>query len=242
LANPLLASFRHYVEQTILSSAAESQSRRVLKELNGVRTSLGEEYRSNTNSHANQHRPKSISQVHWNRCRPYCSPDRIGCSFIPPINTSLLMSMWSVRTSKPSSGWVPFALTPVMVFGGRRFGKLRSSSRKTRIYCWRHGMSISEAELKGATARNLSVSEDSLTVDLDDGRTIVVPLLWFPRLMNGTPAERANFRLIGNGSGIHWPDLDEDISIDSLLAGRRSGETQASLRRWLSSRERPSLP
>jgi hypothetical protein len=103
-------------------------------------------------------------------------------------------------------------------------------------------MSISEAELKGATARNLSVSEDSLTVDLDDGRTIVVPLLWFPRLMNGTPAERANFRLIGNGSGIHWPDLDEDISIDSLLAGRRSGETQASLRRWLSSRERPSLP
>jgi hypothetical protein len=98
-------------------------------------------------------------------------------------------------------------------------------------------MSISGAELKRVTARNVSVSEDALSVDLDDGRTIVVPLLWFPRLMNGQAAERANFRLIGNGSGIHWPDLDEDISIESLLAGRRSGETQASLGRWFSRRK-----
>lgn len=95
-------------------------------------------------------------------------------------------------------------------------------------------MSISETKLKEATARNVSVSEDSLTVDLEDGRTIAVPLVWFPRLMNGTPAERANFRLIGNGEGVHWPDLEEDISVESLLAGRRSGETQTSLRLWLS--------
>src|SRR5947209_6246754 len=94
-------------------------------------------------------------------------------------------------------------------------------------------MSVLEAELKRVTAQNVTVSEDSLTVDLNDGRTIVVPTPWFPRLMNGTPTERANLRFIGNGTGIHWPDLDEDLSIESLLAGRRSGETQASLQRWL---------
>jgi hypothetical protein len=66
---------------------------------------------------------------------------------------------------------------------------------------------------------------------------VAVPLAWFPRLAHGTPAERANWRLIGGGVGIHWPDLDEDISVESLLAGRRSGETQASLRLWLHSRK-----
>ena len=86
-------------------------------------------------------------------------------------------------------------------------------------------------------AQSLSVSDDALIVDLADGRTITVPLAWFPRLAHGTPAERANWRLIGSGEGIHWPDLDEDISVQSLLAGRRSGETQESLRRWLNGRK-----
>jgi len=97
-------------------------------------------------------------------------------------------------------------------------------------------MSTSGAELKDVTAQDLSVSDDALTVDLADGRTITVPLAWFPRLENGTAAERSNWRLIGNGVGVHWPDLDEDISVESLLAGRRSGETQDSLRRWLQRR------
>jgi len=73
------------------------------------------------------------------------------------------------------------------------------------------------------------VTEDTLVVDLVDGRTITVPLTWYPRLAYGTPTERVRWRLIGEGEGIHWPDLDEDISIEGLLAGRRSGETQASL-------------
>jgi hypothetical protein len=73
-------------------------------------------------------------------------------------------------------------------------------------------------------------------VDLADGRTITAPLVWFPRLKHGTAAERANWRLIGAGEGIHWPQLDEDISVESLLAGRPSGETQDSLRRWLDQR------
>ena len=98
-------------------------------------------------------------------------------------------------------------------------------------------MSTSVTELSDATAQNVSVSDDALTVDLADGRTITVPLPWFPRLAHGTMAERANWRLIGSGEGIHWPDLDEDISVESLLAGRRSGETQESLRRWLASRK-----
>lgn len=98
-------------------------------------------------------------------------------------------------------------------------------------------MSTLVTEFREAAAQGVSVSEDALVVDLADGRTITVPLSWFPRLAHGTPAERANWRLIGSGEGIHWPDLDEDISVQSLLAGRRSGETQASLRRWLEKRK-----
>ncbi|MBI4876971.1 MAG: DUF2442 domain-containing protein [Acidobacteria bacterium] len=97
-------------------------------------------------------------------------------------------------------------------------------------------MSDSGTELREALARGVTANNDALIVDLADGRTITVPLVWFPRLAHGTPAERANWRLIGSGAGIHWPDLDEDISVASLLAGRRSGETQASLRRWLQTR------
>jgi len=98
-------------------------------------------------------------------------------------------------------------------------------------------MSTSVIELREAGAQNVNVSDDALVVDLADGRTITVPLAWFPRLAHGTPAERANWRLIGAGEGIHWPDLDEDLSVESLLAGRRSCETQDSLRRWLESRQ-----
>lgn len=82
-------------------------------------------------------------------------------------------------------------------------------------------------------AFRVEISDVSLTVELVDGRSVSVPLLWYPRLVDGTPAERANWRLIGRGEGIHWPDLDEDISVAGLPAGRRSGESQRSLKRWL---------
>src|SRR5271157_1011795 len=98
-------------------------------------------------------------------------------------------------------------------------------------------MSTSGTEVRETLARSVTVSDEALTADLSDGRTIVVPLAWFPRLVHGTPAQRANWRLIGGGAGIHWPDLDEDISVESLLAGRKSGETQTSLRRWLQARK-----
>lgn len=86
-------------------------------------------------------------------------------------------------------------------------------------------------------AQAVSVTTDTLSVDLSDGRTISVPLAWFPRLIHATEAERGNWRIIGNGEGIHWPDLDEDISVEGLLAGRASAESQASFAKWLQARE-----
>lgn len=94
-------------------------------------------------------------------------------------------------------------------------------------------MSILDVEIRDAYAQSVTVGTDGISVDLTDGRTITVPLAWCPRLAHGSAAERSNWRLIGHGEGIHWPDLDEDISIESLLAGRASGENADSLRRWL---------
>lgn len=91
-------------------------------------------------------------------------------------------------------------------------------------------------QIEEARAQQVAVSEDSLKVDLIDGRTVIVPLVWYPRLWYGTPVERSNFEIIGDGSIIHWPDLDEDLSVGGLLTGRRSGESQPSLMRWLEER------
>src|SRR6266849_6619198 len=98
-------------------------------------------------------------------------------------------------------------------------------------------MSTSTNELVVARARHVAVTNDALTVDLADGRTISVPLNWYPRLLHGTSQERRRWRLIGQGEGIHWPDLDEDIRVENLLAGRPAAESQRSLKRWLAQRE-----
>ena len=83
----------------------------------------------------------------------------------------------------------------------------------------------------------VSVTDDTLSVDLEDGRTIAVPIGWYPRLAHGTPAERANFQISGAGYGIHWPDLDEDIGVEGLLLGKRSSESPESFAKWLRSRQ-----
>lgn len=85
-------------------------------------------------------------------------------------------------------------------------------------------------------AQDVNVTDDTLSVDLGDGRTISVPLAWFPRLVHATPEERNNWRLIGKGEGVHWENVDEDISIEGLLAGHASGESQASFKKWLEKR------
>ena len=87
-------------------------------------------------------------------------------------------------------------------------------------------------------AESVAFSDDSMTVRLDDGRTLSVPLAWYPRLLHGTKIEREQFHLIGDGEGIHWPSLDEDVSVEGLLAGKRSAESDASLSRWLATRPR----
>jgi hypothetical protein len=97
-------------------------------------------------------------------------------------------------------------------------------------------MSTSASEFSIPVATNVTVTEAALSVDLSDGRTMTVPLSWYPRLDHATPVERAKWELIGDGHGIHWPDIDEDISVQGLLAGKPSNESQASLRRWLDSR------
>lgn len=97
-------------------------------------------------------------------------------------------------------------------------------------------MHTSSVEIEIPNALDVKVSDDTLSVELSDGRTISVPLAWYPRLLHATPEERKNWRLIGKGHGLHWKDIDEDISVEGLLAGRPSGESQASFKKWLKGR------
>ena len=93
-------------------------------------------------------------------------------------------------------------------------------------------------DAEAVLAQSVAVTDDSIVVELSDGRTLTVPLVWYPRLQQGTPEERNNFRLIGHGDGVHWADLDEDISVAGLVAGRPSGESQLSLAQWMKKRNR----
>ena len=97
-------------------------------------------------------------------------------------------------------------------------------------------MNTLAVEIRMSEALNVLLTDDTLSVDLSDGRSISVPLAWFPRLLHSTEQERNNWRLIGRGQGIHWEDLDEDISIEGLIAGRPSGESQESFKKWMANR------
>jgi hypothetical protein len=130
----------------------------------------------------------------------------------------------TVIWSGPQRSGAKFWLDPVRVQGSRGFNRaeirrierlVADNAALPRAWHEYFGVNLGEA-----IAQSLSVTDDALVVDLTDGRTITVPLVWFPRLLHGTPDERTNWRLIGNGGGIHWPGLDEDISVESLLAGR----------------------
>ena len=94
-------------------------------------------------------------------------------------------------------------------------------------------MRTSTIEIQIPDAESVTVTEDTLSVDLSDGRTLEVPLAWFPRLLHASQEERNHWRLIGKGQGIHWEEIDEDISVEGLLAGKPSGESQKSFKRWL---------
>jgi hypothetical protein len=98
-------------------------------------------------------------------------------------------------------------------------------------------MTTSTTETVMPLATAVEVTDDTLTVELSDARTVSVPLTWYPRLLHATSDERRKWDLIAQGEGIHWPDVDEDISVAALIAGRPSGETAASLQRWLAARK-----
>ena len=98
-------------------------------------------------------------------------------------------------------------------------------------------MPISAIEIEIPLAVDVHVTEDTLSVELSDGRTISVPLGWFPRLEEATEQEKQNWRLIGKGHGIHWEDIDEDISVEGLVAGKPSFESQSSFKKWLQTRQ-----
>jgi len=98
-------------------------------------------------------------------------------------------------------------------------------------------MSSLVVDVQEPRGKSVKVSDEELTVDLVDGRTIMVPLVWFPRLWHGTLQERNRFEIFGDGAYIHWPDLDEDLTVAGLLAGQRSGESPQSLKKWLDARK-----
>ena len=98
-------------------------------------------------------------------------------------------------------------------------------------------MPDSAVKMEIPRAGNVIVTDESLTVELDDGRTITVPLAWYPRLLHASQQEKNSWRLIGKGRGIHWEAIDEDINVQGLLAGSPSGESRASFKKWFDSRE-----
>jgi len=103
-------------------------------------------------------------------------------------------------------------------------------------------MRTSAVEKELPKALDVTVSDETLFVELSDGRTISVPLAWYPRLLHATREERKNWRLIGRGHGVHWEEIDEDISVEGLLTGKLSGESQASFKKWLKDRiSRPKI-
>src|SRR5437667_12798994 len=108
-------------------------------------------------------------------------------------------------------------------------------------YYWRLGMSTLCSDRETLRTRRVTLTDDAVSIALVGCRTISPPIAWYPRLPHGSTAERAKFELIGNGEGIHWPDLDEDLSIEGMLAGQPSREKRESIERWLASRKKAKI-
>jgi hypothetical protein len=146
------------------------------------------------------------------------------------------MFMSSVKRRLQNSGLILLGYKRAGDLIEQRLVESRELSAGIKQNYWRRGMTTSAIKIEVPNAENVTVTEDTLSVDLSDGRTISVPLAWFPRLVHATSEERDNWRLIGTGQGIHWEAIDEDISVEGLLAGKPSGESQASFKKWLSQR------
>jgi hypothetical protein len=110
------------------------------------------------------------------------------------------------------------------------FDAFKECSKKTSKPFWRNGMSASEVR-PGERVKDVHFTEDTMAVDLLDGRTIVVPLVWYPKLLDASPEQRQNWKISGAGYGIHWPDLDEDLSTEGLLRGAPAAPEPARARK-----------
>lgn len=171
--------------------------------------------------------------MHKKQCQLYLKSVLIGFSFMQEIETSPNMSILSVMTKSLNSGLILSDYKTAAASIARKSIAFKKLSGNIKYNYWRVGMSTLAVEMEIPYAQNVVVTSDTLNVDLSDGRTISAPLAWFPRLLYSTQKERNNWRLIGRGHGIHWGDIDEDISVEGLLAGRPSGESQTSFKKWL---------
>jgi len=143
---------------------------------------------------------------------------RTACTFSVTSRTSLLTSTLIETISPRSSGFSRWHWRRILGFHRGNYEELKSWSKRIEENCWRHGMGILALNAD-ERVRDVRISRDTLTVDLMDGRTISVPLVWYPRLLEGTPKQRSNWKICAAGYGIHWPDLDEDLSTEGLLRG-----------------------
>jgi len=169
-------------------------------------------------------------------CLRYFELDHTDFSSIPRMERGLFTFMSSVIMLSRNSGLIPYALIMALDFRPRNYEELSVLSLIIATPLLRPGMSTSASELTKPTANNVRFEDECLVVDLEDGRSISVPVSWYPRLCNSTDEERSNWEIFGC-TGIHWPDIDEDISVLALLAGKSSNESQSSLKQWLSSRK-----
>ena len=124
----------------------------------------------------------------------------------------------------------------IMATSVENYGISNESFATIWSYYGMNGMLSATTTINLARIIHVSVTDDTLSVDLDDGRSIAVPIGWYPRLAHGTKEEWANYQISGAGYGIHWPDLDEDIGVEGLLLGKKSTESPASFERWLQRR------
>ncbi len=122
------------------------------------------------------------------------------------------------RDDRTAKFWLdPVELATNLGFPAVELARIERMVQSDR-HCCRAGMSTSDPK-PGERIVDVRIDEHTLTTDLADGRTITVPLAWFPRLLHATPQARSNWRLAGGGFGIHWPDVDEDLSAQGLLRG-----------------------
>ena len=164
--------------------------------------------------------------------------DHIGSTSSRATNTNHLTCTSSARQSTPKCGSILSQLLGMTLLERASWLESSRSWRIIRTNCEGRGMGSSTID-PPALAASVRVTGKVLEVILTDGRALSVPLDWYPRLAHGSPRERQHFRLLAGGHGIHWSELDEDISVSGLLAGLRSSESASSLNRWLAARRRP---